>query len=75
MIKNTEILSKIGERLKQLRIDNNSGSYEKFAFDNDLSRATIYRIEAGKLDFRIETLIKILEAHNLLKDFFESIEY
>ncbi len=74
MAEKSKILSKIGERLKQLRIDNNCGSYEKFAFDNDLSRATIYRIEAGKLDFRIETLIKILDAHNItLKDFFESI--
>ena len=69
------VLFKIGERLKQLRKDNGSGSYEKFAFDNGFSRATIYRIESGKFDFRIETLIRILAVHNIsIIDFFASFK-
>jgi predicted transcriptional regulator len=62
----------IGKALKKLREDAKMGSYETFSIDNNLSRATVYRMESGKSNFRIENLIRILEVHNLtIEQFFK----
>jgi transcriptional regulator with XRE-family HTH domain len=57
-------LAKIGERLKELRIQKGYTSYETFAFDHGLNRANYGRYEKGA-NLRVATLIKILECHNL----------
>jgi len=61
---------KIGERLKKLRIKKGYTSYENFAFDNDIPRRSYWRMENGT-NFRIESLLKILDVHKIsLEEFF-----
>ena len=62
-------LLKVGERLKDLRIQKGYTSYETFAFDHGLNRANYGRYEKGA-NLRVATLIKILECHNLSLDEF-----
>ncbi|MEE4196570.1 MAG: helix-turn-helix transcriptional regulator [Bacteroidales bacterium] len=67
-----EILKKIGDKLRELRIQKGYSSYETFAFDNDLPRMQYWRIEKGETNVTIKSLLKILNIHNTtLKDFFE----
>lgn len=64
---------KIAEKLKQIRIEKGYTSYEQFAFDNDIPRVQYWRLETGT-NFTINSLIKILDIHNIsLKDFFKDI--
>jgi transcriptional regulator with XRE-family HTH domain len=61
---------KIANRLKKLRISKGYTSYENFALDHDLPRMQYWRMERGA-NFRIESLLKILEIYNLtLEEFF-----
>lgn len=60
-----ELLKDIGLRLKKLREDSGSSSYEKFAFDNDFSRMHYWQIEKGKVNITIKTLNKILNIHDI----------
>lgn len=71
MIIEKEELKKIGDRLIRLRIKNNYRSYEDFAIKNDLSRMQYWRIEKGKTNITLRSLIVILNIHNIsLEDFF-----
>lgn len=70
-----EILKKIGDKLRELRIQKGYSSYETFAFDNDLPRMQYWRIEKGETNVTIKSLLKILNIHNTsLKDFFEDFK-
>jgi transcriptional regulator with XRE-family HTH domain len=61
---------KVANRLKKLRISKGYTSYENFALDHDLPRMQYWRMERGA-NFRIESLLKILEIYNLsLEEFF-----
>jgi hypothetical protein len=63
-------LKKLGSRIKELRIKNGYSSYEKFAFDNDISRAQVGRYEQGK-DIQFSTLIRVCNALGVsLEEFF-----
>jgi transcriptional regulator with XRE-family HTH domain len=65
-----EELDQIGSKLKALRIQKGYSNYEIFAFDNGLNRVNYGRYEKGN-NMRLDTLIKILECHNLtLAEFF-----
>ena len=70
-----EVLGKIGERLKELRVENGWSSHENFAFDNEMSRAHYWKIERGKTNVTIKTLMKILNVHKVsIVDFFAGLE-
>jgi hypothetical protein len=61
---------KVSEKLKKLRITSGYSSYENFAFDNDIPRRSYWRMENGT-NFRIESLLKILDVYKIsLEDFF-----
>lgn len=60
-----EVLREIGERLKKLREDKGFTSYEHFAIEHDLSRMHYWKIEKGKANITIRTLLKILALHNI----------
>lgn len=65
-------ISKLGARIKSLRIKQGYVSAEKFALEHDLSRVQMGRWEQGK-NIRIETVFKLAEAFGissseLLKD-------
>lgn len=59
------VLKEIGERLKKLREDKGFTSYEHFAIEHDISRMHYWKIEKGKANITIRTLLKILSLHNI----------
>lgn len=65
------LLKVIGYRLTELRKRKGYSSHENFAWDHDLPRAQYWRLEKGKANFTIKTLIKVLAIHNLtIEEFF-----
>lgn len=71
MITESEALEKIGKRLELLRVKNGYSSYEDFAIKNNLSRMQYWRIEKGKTNITLRSLITILNIYNIdLEDFF-----
>jgi DNA-binding XRE family transcriptional regulator len=67
-----EILQ-VAEKIKALRIEKGSTSYENFAFTHDINRVQYYRIEKGQ-NITLKTLIKVLKIHNLtLQEFFKDL--
>lgn len=65
------VLEKIGERLQHLRKEKGYTSYEQFAFEHDFSRMHYWKIEKGKANITIRTLLKLLEIHGLtIEEFF-----
>ncbi len=68
------ILKEIGERLKLLRIKKGFTSYESFAIDNDLSRMQYWRIEKGKTNITLRSLINLLNIHEITVDDFFKIK-
>lgn len=64
----------IGDKLRQLRTDAGYTSYENFAFDNEIPRVQYGRMEKG-VNFRIATLMRVLEVHNVtLEKFFKGLK-
>jgi predicted transcriptional regulator len=63
----------IAEKLRELRTKKYS-SYEDFAFSNNIPRVSYFRLEKG-CNFKIQTLIKILDIHEMtLAEFFSDID-
>lgn len=58
-------LDEIGNRLLRLRLVNGYASYEAFANANNLSRMQYWRIEKGKTNLTIKSLLRILKVHNV----------
>ena len=70
-----DILKNIGDKLKDLRIKKGYSSYKNFAIDNDLGRMQYWRLENGKTNPAIKTLIKILAIHEMsLSEFFSDLK-
>lgn len=66
-----DLLVKIGEKIRQLRIEKGYSSYESFSFDYEIPRMQYWRLEKGKTNLTIKTLMKILKIHDLsIQDFF-----
>lgn len=71
MLTEAEELKKLEYKLDQLCVKNGYGSYEDFAIKNELSRMQYWRIEKGKTNITLRSLIVILNIHNLtLEEFF-----
>jgi transcriptional regulator with XRE-family HTH domain len=69
----TLTLQQIGERLAELRKEAGYTSYESFAYDHELPRMQYWRIEKGKVNLTIKSLLKILAIHKIgITDFFIS---
>lgn len=65
-----EYLKQLGERLRQLRIQNGYTNYEYFAFENNIGRAQYGKYETGG-NIQFDTLVRIVKLHNMtLKEFF-----
>ncbi|MES2458874.1 MAG: helix-turn-helix transcriptional regulator [Bacteroidota bacterium] len=68
-----EVLVKVGQRIKSLRLNAGYSSYEKFAFKHDISRSQFGRYEKGE-DLKLSTLIKIVQAFGIsLEEFFKDV--
>lgn len=66
-----EQLNKLGNRLRQLRIEQGFSNYEQFAFEHNLPRAQYGRYEQGQ-DLRFSSLLKVLKALDIsLEEFFK----
>ena len=64
-------LNKLGNRLRQLRIEQGFSNYEQFAFEHNLPRAQYGRYEQGQ-DLRFSSLLKVLKALDIsLEEFFK----
>lgn len=71
MITEDKELKKIGEKLKRLRIKKKFKSYESFAVEFGLSRMQYWRMEEGKTNVTIRSLIKVLNIHKItIEEFF-----
>ena len=65
------ILKRIGFGLSQLRIKKGYNSIKDFALDNNLPLIQYWRIEKGKANITIKTLVRLLSIHHLsVEDFF-----
>ncbi len=65
-----DALRKLGQRIKQLRIEKGYSNYEQFAFANDIARAQFGRYENGA-DLRFSSLIKVINAFGMtVEEFF-----
>lgn len=74
-VKEEEILSglleKVGKKLEELRKKKGYTSHESFAYDNELPRVQYWRIEKGKTNVTLKSLVKILAIHKLtVEEFF-----
>lgn len=63
----------IANKLKKLRLDVGYGSYEFFAWDNEIPRMQYWRMEKGT-NFTISSLLRILDVYNItLEEFFKDL--
>jgi len=68
--RNNNSVEKLGKKLKALRIAKGYTNADFFAYEHNISRSQYSRYEVGQ-NVRFNTLIKLLEIHNLsLKEFF-----
>lgn len=66
-------LVKIGQKLKELRIEKGYTNYENFAYEHDIPRAQYGRYEKGQ-DMRVSSLLKVLMALEISPaEFFEGV--
>lgn len=66
-----EQLTKLGQRIKSLRIAKGYSNYENFAYDHGFSRAQYGRYEQGQ-DLRFSSLVRVVNAFGItLQDFFK----
>lgn len=64
------VLKKLGNRIKQIRIEKGYSSYEYFAYEHNISRAQFGRYERGE-DLRFSTLARIVDAFDMtFEEFF-----
>lgn len=65
------LLEQIGESLGELRIKKGYTSLKEFAEDHNLPMIQYWRIEKGKANVTLKSLVKLLAIHRLtLQDFF-----
>lgn len=68
-------LKQIGDCLSELRKKKGYTSYENFAYDHEIPRMQYWRIEKGKVNLTIRSLLRILEIHKIsLPDFFVQLK-
>ena len=64
-------LENIGQKLSELRMDMGYGTIKEFAKDHKLPLIQYWRIEKGKSNLTINTLMNVLNIHQItVKDFF-----
>lgn len=68
-------LEDIGQKLTALRKKKGYTSHETFAYDFDLPRVHYWRIEKGKVNLTVKSLMKILSIHKVsMEEFFANKE-
>ena len=68
------LAKKIGERIRQLRVEAGYSSYESFAWEYGINRMSYWKMEQGT-NFTLKSLMRILQAHEVnLSTFFDGID-
>jgi transcriptional regulator with XRE-family HTH domain len=71
----TVTLGEIGEELSQLRMKKGYDTVLNFAIEHDLPPNQYWKIENGKANITIKTLLKLLAIHRVsVEDFFCSLK-
>lgn len=64
----------IAHKIKALRTENSDLSYEKFALKHGLDPRQYYRLENNEVNFKIDSLLRILDIHEIsLGEFFAGL--
>jgi transcriptional regulator with XRE-family HTH domain len=67
-------LTRIGEKLAELRRQKGYSIHETFAYDYEMSRVQYWRIEKGKTNLMLKSHMRLLEIHGIsLKEFFNTL--
>ena len=62
---------RVGLKLMELRKKKGYTSHEDFAFDHDIPRVQYWRIEKGKANLTLRSLIRLLSIHKMtVEEFF-----
>lgn len=77
-VKEEEVLinlqKRIGVKLMELRKKKGYTSHEDFALDHDIPRVQYWRIENGKTNLTLKSLVRLLSIHKLTtEEFFSSL--
>ncbi len=73
-VDNKQRIDQIAKRIKQLRVDAGYTSYERFAVEHEMDRKQYWRMEKGQ-NFKLESLFRIIDIHNItLEVFFKGLE-
>jgi len=65
------ILEQIGLKLRALREKKGYDSIKEFALDHDLPMIQYWRIEKGKANLTLKSLLRLLSIHSIsMEDFF-----
>jgi transcriptional regulator with XRE-family HTH domain len=71
----SDLLEKVGKKLEELRKKKGYTSHETFAYDNDIPRVQYWRIEKGRANLTLKSLVKILAIHKLtVEEFFSGLQ-
>ena len=66
-----DLQERIGLKLMELRKKKGYTSHEDFAFDHDIPRVQYWRIEKGKTNLTLKSLIRLLSIHKMtVEEFF-----
>jgi transcriptional regulator with XRE-family HTH domain len=69
------ILKRIGDALRSLRIKKGYETIKEFSYQYDLPMIQYWRIENGKANITIKTLVRLLSIHRVgIEDFFSSLK-
>ena len=68
-----QLQERIGQKLTQLRKDKGYTSHEDFAYDHDIPRGQYWRVEKGKTNLTLKSLVKLLTIHKMTVEEFFSI--
>jgi transcriptional regulator with XRE-family HTH domain len=66
-----DTLKKVGLKLTSLRLKMGYTSHEDFAYDHDIPRVQYWRIEKGKTNLTMKSLMRLLSIHKMtMEEFF-----
>lgn len=70
-----QVMKFVSQKLTRLRREKGYTSHETFANDNDFARMQYWRIEKGKTNLTMTTLVRLLNIHQIsIKDFFADFD-
>jgi transcriptional regulator with XRE-family HTH domain len=70
-----QLVERIAKKLVELRKKKGYSSYESFAYDHEIPRMQYWRMEKGKTNVTLKSLVKILAIHKMtVEEFFAEFQ-